>query len=109
MLGYRARDSSTWPIQWREIDAPEVRAGREKFYSHARALFGGIAQVNDTALLLFFRDGVDEHHFRAHLKLFLEVEEASVGVNHDRLAIFAKFLSQDVPARRAYGNSSENP
>ena len=109
MLGYRTRHGSTRPVLRREFDAPEVRARREKFNSHACALFRGIAQVDHAAFLLFFGDGVDKHHFRANLKLFLQVEEASVGVNHDRLAIFAKFLSQDVPTRRAYGNSRENP
>jgi hypothetical protein len=109
MLGYRTRYSSTRPILWREFDAPEMRARREKFYPHAGTLLRSIAQVDHAALLLFLRDRVYEHHVRANLKLFLQVQKASVGVNHDRLAIFAKFLSQDVPTRRANGNSSEYP
>jgi len=109
MLGYRTRDRATWPILRREFDAPEVRAGREEFNSHARALFRSIAQVNHAALLLFLGDWVYEHHVRSNLKFFLQVQKATVGVNHDRLAIFTKFLSQDVPTRRANGNSSENP
>src|SRR5271163_3358889 len=58
MLGYRARDRATWPILRREFDAPEVRAGREEFNSHARAFVGRIAQVDHAALLLFLGDWV---------------------------------------------------
>jgi hypothetical protein len=105
----RARGSPHGPVLGGEFNSPEMRAWREKFDAYACAFFRGIAKIDDAALLLFLGGWVDENYFRADLKLFLEIEQAAMRVNHDRLAIFPEFLSEDVLSRCAHGNAGEDP
>ena len=69
-----------------------MRAGRKKFDADARAFFRCVAEVDDAAILFFFRARVDQHQFRAHFELGLQVKKAAVGIDDDGLAGFLKFL-----------------
>jgi hypothetical protein len=78
------------PILLGELDAPEMRTGAEKLDTDARPLFGCVAHVDDAALLLFLGCGIDEDEFQAELEHFIQIEQAAVSVDHDRLALGAK-------------------
>ena len=85
-----------------------MRAGREKFDADAGAFFGCVAEIDDAAILFFFRGGIDEHQLRADFELSLQVKEAAMGINDDGLAGFLKFLSQQVSAGGANSNAGED-
>lgn len=76
-----------------EVNAPEVRAGREEFDSDARSLVRGFADVDDAAFLLLLGRGVDQDDFRADFQLLLEVEQAALHVDYNGVAAFAEFAA----------------
>jgi|SRR5277367_462899 len=97
------------PVLLRKFDAPEMRAGAQEFNSDARALLGSVSQINDAALLLFLSRGIDEHDIRTELQFLIQIEQAAVGVDHDRLAFRAKSLAEDVLALRLDRDPREYP
>jgi hypothetical protein len=96
------------PILLCEFDTPKMRARGEKFDAHARAFFGCIAEIDHTAFLFFFGDGIDEHDFGAKRERFLQIEQAAVRVNDDGLAILAEFLTIAIFGHGAHRNSRED-
>lgn len=85
-----------------------MRAGREEFHPDARSLLGRVAEVDHPALLLFFRHRIDKGDIRAHLKSFMQVEQAAMRVDHDGLAVFPELPAIGVLARRAHGYARED-
>jgi hypothetical protein len=104
----RARSGASGPILGREFDSPEVRTRRKKFDADAGAFFGRIAQVDDAAILFFFRGRIYEHQLPTNFELGLQVKKAAVGIDYDGLAGFLKFFSQQVSAGGANGNAGED-
>jgi hypothetical protein len=104
----RAGSGAGRPILRREFDSPEVRAGREKFDSDAGTFFGCVAEVDDAAILFFFRAGINQHQLRAHFEFGLQVKETAMSIDDDGLAGFLKFLSQQVSAGGAHRNAGED-
>ena len=93
----------------RELDAPEMRAGAQEFNSHARALLGSVAQIDDAAFLLFLGRGIDEHDIRSELQFLIQIEQTAVGVDHDCLAFRPEFLAEHVFALRLDRNPGKDP
>jgi hypothetical protein len=85
-----------------------VRAGRKELDADAGASFGGVAQIDHTAFLLFIGYGIYEDEFRAQPKRLLKVDQATVSVDDDCLAIFPKLVPLDVSARRPDGDPRED-
>ena len=99
-LVWRVGRRDRMPILLREFDAPKMRTRAEKFHADACALFGGVAEIDDAALLFFFSSGINENEFGAELERFIEIQQAPVGVDYDRLALGAEFSAFDVLSRR---------
>src|ERR1700678_3773811 len=55
-----------------------MRARGKEFHPNTRAFFRRVAQVDDTAFLFFFGDGIDEHDFGAERERFLQIKQAAM-------------------------------
>ena len=86
------------PVLLREFDAPEMGAGAQELDADACALIGSVPQVDDAALLLFLGCGIDEQEIRPEFQLLIQIEQAAVGVDHDRLAFGPEFVALEVLA-----------
>jgi hypothetical protein len=95
------------PILRSEINTPEMRARGKELNANPCAFFGQIANINDATFLLFFGDGIDQHHIRAEFERFLQVEQAAMSIDHDGLAVLAKFPAVGILARGADRDSRE--
>jgi hypothetical protein len=96
------------PILLRELDAPEMRARAEKLDADARTFLRCVAHVDDAALLLFLGGGIDEDQFRPEFEHLIQIEQAAVGVDHDRLALGAKSPAFYVLPFRMNGDARED-
>jgi hypothetical protein len=96
------------PILLREFYTPEMRARAEKLDADAGALFRCVAHVDDAALLLFLSCGIDEDKLRPEFEHFIQIEQAAVGVDYDRLALGAKSPALHVLPFRVNGNARED-
>lgn len=96
------------PVLGSELDAPEVRGGGEEFDADASALFGGVAEVDDAALLLFLGDGIDEDEVGAHFEILVDIKKGAMGVDDDGLAVFVEFLATVIAAGDAHGYAGED-
>ena len=67
-----------------------MRRGSEKLEAYALAFIVGIAEKDDTAFLLFLREWIGEHDHRVHVKRLIEVEQAAMCIDHNRLASLAE-------------------
>lgn len=85
-------------IGFGKFQAPEVRSGRQKFQTYALASIGNISQINDSALLLFISDGIDDLHLSAEFHGFIQIDQATLGIYHDRLARLAEFVTLGIQA-----------
>ena len=96
------------PVLGGEVDTPKMRTWREKFPSDSRAFFRSVAKINHSTLLFFLGYGIDQHQVCAKRKFRLDVEQASVGIDHDCLAVLSEFTAVDALARRSHRYASEN-
>jgi len=105
-------DGCAWgaagPIGGREIHAPEMRGRREEFDADALAFVGKVADKNYSAFLLFFGDRIDQQDVGAHFEFGLHVEQGTVSVDDDGLAILAELAAGGGLARGAHGNARED-
>jgi len=85
-----------------------MRAWAEKLDADARAFFGGVAQINDAAFLLFLCGGVDENEFGAEFERLIQIKQAAVSVDHDRLALRAEFPAFQVLPLCLHGDPCED-
>jgi hypothetical protein len=97
-----------WPILRSEIHAPKMWTRRKKLHADTRPFFGRVAKINHSAFLLFFSHGINQYQVCAESKFLLNVEQPSVGVDHDRLAILSELTAVDALARRSHRYASEN-
>jgi hypothetical protein len=74
------------PIGLLQFDAPEKGSWGNKFDAHTLALLGIVAEIDDSAFLLFLRSGIDEYDQRPYLQILLGVEQSAMGADHDRFA-----------------------
>jgi hypothetical protein len=105
-----------WPGRWwrgpvclRKFDAPEVWAGGQEFHTYAGPFIGGIAQIHDAAFLFFLGNGIDEDKFRTQFERFLQVKQATVGVDHNRMAALPEFPPVGAFSTRAHGDPRKHP
>ena len=96
------------PVLRSKINTPEMRARRKKFDADAGPFFGSVAKVNDSAFLLFLCYRINQQQVCAKRELLLKVKQASVSIDHDRLAVLAKFPTVNALARCAHRYASEN-
>ena len=89
------------------IDSHAHIEGKE-FDADARAFFRRIAQIDDTAFLLLFCRRIRDYEFRPEFESCLEIEEATVRIDDDRLAAFAELAAFGVFPGRAHGNARED-
>src|SRR3974377_1403135 len=73
-----------------EIDAPEMRSGREKLHPHADAALAGIAQIHDPAFLFFLRFRAYQHQDLSMHHFVPKDDQSAVRAHHQRLADLAK-------------------
>jgi hypothetical protein len=85
---FRSRRSG--PIGGNEIDAPEMGRGSEELKTYALAFLCGITKKHDAAFLLFLRERVGDDEFRVLLERLVQIHQATVRINHDCFAGFAK-------------------
>ena len=81
------------PIGCSEFYAPELRTRNEKLNADAGSLVRGLADIYDTAFLLFVGNGVDEGNVGAYVNGFSEVDQAAVSIDHDGLAVVAELAA----------------
>ncbi len=83
---------------------------REEFDSDPLALFGIglIAEINDAAFLIFLREGVSDDEECAHFNGLFRVEQATMGIDYNRLAGFAEPAIQFAFAGDNYTNAHEH-
>jgi hypothetical protein len=81
------------PIRLGEFEAPKVRARREKLDAYAGAFIRSVTKVDDTALLLFFRDWVDQDKLPPKFKRLLEIKQTPVRIHHNGMAGFTEFAA----------------
>src|ERR1700730_10134273 len=74
-----------------EIELPESRCRRKKFDADALAALAGVALINDAALLLFQRLGVNEHARLPGINLMLEQHQCAMSAYDHGFAGFAEF------------------
>ena len=96
------------PVLRREFDSPEMGAGRGEFDAYARALFRGVAQIDDAAFLLFFGDGINENHIAAEDERFVQVEKPSVRVDYNGLAVFLELAAFHILSRGTHRDARED-
>ena len=96
------------PILLGKFDAPEMRARAEELDADARTLFGGVAEVDDPAFLLFIGRGIDENQLGANFERLVEIEQAAMSVDYNRLALRAEFPAFDVLSGRMDRNARED-
>jgi hypothetical protein len=106
ILGNRAGLSGD-PIGLLQFDAPEKGSWRNKFDAHALALLGIVAEIDDSAFLLFLSRGIDEYEQRAYLQILLGVEQSAMSADHDRFADMPKTPALMILARELHANSHE--
>ncbi len=85
-----------------------MRTGREKFDPYTSSFVGGVTQIHDAALLLFFRHRIDEDELDANFQFPLEVKQAAMSVDDNRLAVLAEFPPSGVLADRAHGDARKD-
>src|ERR1700683_19894 len=96
------------PVLRSKTNLPEMGARRKKFDAHAGPFFGSVAKVNDSAFLLFLCYRINQQQVCAKRELFLKIKQASVSIDHDRLAVLAEFPAVNALARCAHWYASEN-
>jgi hypothetical protein len=106
ILGNRAGLSGD-PIGLLQFDAPEKGRRGNKFDAHALAFLGVVAEIDDSAFLLFLRSGIDEYEQRSYLQILLGVEQSAMGADHDRFAGMPKPPALLILARELHANSHE--
>ncbi len=70
----------------REFHAPESRSRREEFDAHAAAFVGILSEIDDAAFLLVLSRRIPEDQHGSHLQILVEIEQTSVGADHDGFA-----------------------
>jgi hypothetical protein len=85
-----------------------MRAWGKEFDTDTCTLFGGVAEIDDAAFLLFFGDGIDQDDFGTERERFLEIEQAAMGVDDDGLAVLAEFLAIAIFGHSAHGDAGED-
>jgi hypothetical protein len=97
------------PVLRGKLDTPEMRTGGKELEADAGAFVGSVAQIDDAAVLLFFGNRVDEDDFGADSDRLLQVNKATVGVDDDRLCVFAEFAAVHILAASADGDARKDP
>ena len=97
------------PIGGDEIDAPEMRRGREELEAYALAFFRRITQKHDAAFLLFLRKWVGDDENRVHAERLIQAEHTAVRVDHNRLAGLAETAAIGVFPRDDHAHTHEDP
>jgi hypothetical protein len=105
MIG-TARDGD--PVGLGELDAPEVRRGRQEFEADALTFAGIVAQVDDAALLLFLSGRIRKRQNAAHLEGLVEIDKAAVSVDNDGLADGAEALGIAILAGHNDADTAED-
>jgi hypothetical protein len=95
------------PIGLLQFDAPEKGSWGNKFDAHALAFLGIVAEIDDSAFLLFLSSGIDEYEQRSYLQILLGVEQSAMGADHDRFAGMPKPPALLILARELHANSHE--
>ena len=73
-----------------EINAPEVRRGSQELHTDAIAAVATFAEEHNTALLFFLSLGIDQYEHLAVVDFVAEIQETTMGANHESLASLAK-------------------
>jgi hypothetical protein len=81
-----------------KIDSPEMRRRSEELDAYASTPVSWFPKENDPAFLLFLRFRVYEDEHLALIDFMAQVQKASVGADHQRLANFTKLAAFMVPA-----------
>lgn len=85
-----------------------MRRGREKLYSHTLAFFAILANEHHPAFLLFLREWVGEDDHISILEFRFEIQQATVRVDHDRLAYLAEFAAQNILTFGDYSDANKH-
>jgi hypothetical protein len=86
-----------------------MRCRSEKFEAYALAFIVGIAEKDDPAFLLFLRERIGENDHRVHMERLIEVEQAAVRIDHNRLASFAEAPSVGILPGGDHAHLHEHP
>ena len=97
------------PIGGNEINAPEMRRGREKFDADALAFVGGFAEKDDAGFLLFLREGIGEDEHGVHGERLVQVHQAAVRIDHDGFAGLAEAAAVGILSRDHHAHPHEDP
>ena len=85
-----------------------MRRRREEFDADALPFFAQTAEKHDAAFQLILSKRVRQDEHRPGIKLLIQVEQATVGVDNNRVAGFAELPAADVLTFRENANSREN-
>lgn len=83
--------------------------GSEKFEPYALAFIVGITEKDDPAFLLLLREWIGENDHCVHIERLIEVEQAAVRIDHNRLASFAEAPSVGILSRGDHAYLHEHP
>ena len=75
-----------------EIDAPEMRRGRQKFHADVLPFFRIVAEVSDAAFLFFLREGAGEYQDHIYLEWLCHMQHAAIGADDNGLRGFTETL-----------------
>src|ERR1700722_8928324 len=96
------------PIRGNEIDAPEMRRGREEFDTDALALFRGFPEKNDPGFLLFLREWIGDDEQGVHGKRLVQVHKAAVRIDDDGFAGLAEAATVGIFTCDNHAHPQEN-
>src|SRR5580698_9274993 len=78
------------PVLLGEFNTPEMWAGRKELNAYARALLRGITEIDHTRFLFLFSCRINEHQVRTKCERLIQIEQATMGIDNDCLAVCAK-------------------
>ena len=85
-----------------------MRRGREEFDADALAFVVRFAEKDDAGFLLLLREGIGENEDGVHGERLVQVHQAAVRIDHDRLAFRAKFAALEILPLGLHGDTRED-
>lgn len=86
-----------------------MRCGGEKLEAYALAFVGGIAEKHDAAFLLFLCERIGENDHGIHGERLIEVEQAAVRIDDNRIAGLSEAALVGILARGDHAHPHEDP
>src|SRR5882762_3849876 len=86
-----------------------MRCWREELQAYALAFIRGVTKKHDAAFLLFLRERVGDDELRILMQRLVQIHQASVRVDHDGFAGFAKTAAVGVLPRDDHAHTHKDP